>query len=468
MDDLKKALNEVEGKTIPAKKAVDVVDDDNIIYVSYYEDEDYILEQCVSATHSTHTTSSPDTYFLIFDKKTRLTEKIREYQTRNVTIKPIVSDILVNKVILLPSGATEYESVDKLIKQIKIFFDQYFQAPDYFQNLFPYLVLFYWVYDRFPFIPYVHFMGRTGTGKTTVMEVLGSLCYKPIDCSGAITLASIFRIVSQWRGTLIIDEFNPGGEHYKEMLSLLKSGVSDRAVLRVEGEKKREVKSYVVKSPKLFTSEKPISDAGLRSRVIEVKMEKNTKPMPLYRQKRFLEEAQDIRNKLLMWRFRKLNDINLSELEFGYKELKHFDGRTQQVITPVYYMADEKARKDILTFAKIQEEETLRERREALDGQVFQFIVDTYPSEITLSMIFEELSHGGKNKYVTARRIGSIVRKILGIEIRRVGRDNIRTLIIEDDSRLKELGSYYGILVPGEEVESVDKVVTEAKEIFDL
>jgi len=70
-----------------------------------------------------------------------------------------------------------------------------------------------------------------------------------------------------------------------------------------------------------------------------------------------------------MWRFRKLNDINLSELEFGYKELKHFDGRTQQVITPIYYMADAKARKDILTFAKLQEEETLRERRESLDGQ---------------------------------------------------------------------------------------------------
>ena len=459
MDELEKALTEIEEKA-PVKKTI--LDDDNIIYISYYEDEDYILEQCVSATQSTYATSSKETYFLIYNKKTKLIDKIDEYQTRNVTYKPIVSDILTNNVILLPSEATEYESVDKLIKQMKKFFSQYFEAPDYFQNLFPYLILFYWVYDRFPFIPYVHFMGRTGTGKTTVMAVLGSICYKPIDCSGAISLASIFRIVSEWRGTLLIDEFNSGGENYKEMQALLKSGVSDRVVLRVEGEKKREVKSYVVKSPKLFTSEKPISDSGLRSRVIEVKMEKNIKEVPLYRQKSFLEEAHDIRNKLLMWRFRKLNDINLSELEFGYKELKHFDGRTQQVITPIYYMADAKARKDILTFAKLQEEETLRERRESLDGQIYQYIVDNYPNTITLSMIFEELSNGGKNKYITARRIAGIVRKIIGIDIKRVGHENIRTLILEDDSRLKELGSYYGIEVSVAE----DDIIKEAEDIF--
>ncbi len=348
---------------------------------------------------------------------------------------------------MLPNETKEYGNINKLIKQLREFFNEYFEAPDFSQNLFPYLVVFYWVYDRFPFIPYVHFLGRTGTGKTTAMEVLGSVCYKPIDASGAISLASIFRVVSQWKGTLLIDEFYPGGDKYKEMLSLLKSGVSNRVVLRVEGEKKREVMAYVVKSPKLFTSEKPISDVGLRSRVIEVRMEKNTRRIPLYRQKDFLDEAQELRNKLLLWRFRKLSKIDLTKIKYGFKKLRVFDGRTQQVITPIYYMANKEAKKDIVRFAKEQEEETIRERREALDGQAFVVIYDCYKKGIepSLSEIAEVLNKNSKYP-ITERRLGNIVRKMLGFDIQRLGHDNISTVISsKDHEKIEESCKYYGI-----------------------
>lgn len=456
----------------------------NNIYISYLETDKYILEQIISATRATCATSPRDTSFLCFDKVSGTTEEKMSFEHEGRLYCPIVGQILDNNVIMLPTKAQEYGSVNKLVKQLREFFSEYFEAPRFSQNLFPYLVIFYWVYDRFPFIPYVHFMGRTGTGKTTAMEVLGSVCYKPIDASGAITLASIFRVISEWRGTLLIDEFAPGGDGYREMLSLLKSGVSDRAVLRVEGEKKREVKAYIVKSPKLFTSEKPIHDVGLRSRVIEVRMEKNTKRIPLYRQKDFLDEAQELRNKLLLWRFRKLSKIDLTEIKYGFKALKGFDGRTQQVITPIYYMANEEARKDIVDFAKEQEAETLRDRREAVDGQVFQIIMDklTSTSQVTLSMVFEELTKTEKNKYLTPRKLGNIVRKLLGIDIERRGHENVRVLILEGrEEKLRDLGEYYGVVVPlpmsGEQVAQVDGVASgtacdlyeekEIKELFD-
>ena len=304
MDDLEKAHQEIEGKPEekPSKKTKKskITIDDKDIYTSFLETEDYILEQIKNATHATHATLPANTSFICFDKKTGVTEELSAFEYRGKLYRPIIGHLLDNNVVLLPSGIQEYGSLDELVNQLRNFFNEYFEAPQFSQNLFPYLIIFYWVYDRFPFIPYVHFLGRTGTGKTTAMEVLGSVSYKPIDASGAITLASIFRVVSEWRGTLLIDEFSPGGDNYGEMLSLLKSGVSDRAVLRVEGDKKREVVAYVVKSPKMFTSEKPISDAGLRSRVIEVKMDINTRKIPLYRQKEFLEEAQELRNKLLL------------------------------------------------------------------------------------------------------------------------------------------------------------------------
>ena len=45
MSKLKEALTEIEGvgtAPMPAEKKT-IIDDDNIIYISYYEDEDYIL-----------------------------------------------------------------------------------------------------------------------------------------------------------------------------------------------------------------------------------------------------------------------------------------------------------------------------------------------------------------------------------------------------------------------------------------
>jgi len=475
MDELEKAHQEIESPPAPEEpkkgpgRPRKEKKEDNEIFTSFLETEEYILEQVKIATHATHATLPTDTEYIKYNKNSREIERIKSFEHEGKLYRPITGKIL-DKVVLLPTEATDYGDVDKLVKQLRKFFNDYFEAPKFSQNLFPYLVLFYWVYDRFPFIPYVHFMGLTGTGKTTAMEVFGSVCYKPINASGAITLASIFRIVSEWRGTLLIDEFAPGGESYREMLSLLKSGVSDQAVLRVEGERKRTVEAYIVKSPKLFTSEKPIMDIGLRSRVIEVHMEKNVKEVPLFRRNKFLVEAQKLRNKLLMWRLHKLEGIEdaLDKLEYGFKSLQAFDGRTQQVITPIYYMANQEARKDIINFAKEQEEETLRERRESLDGQIFQFIIDKYDPngmiEVTINMIFEFLTKGDQNKYMTERKIASIVRKILMFDIQRAGHENVSTLILGGrEDRIRELCNYYGIPVPNYSVARVARVANNEK-----
>lgn len=447
-------------------------DDDNVIRTSYFEDEKYILEQVktmcrtveAKATLASHATHTPNIKYIIYNKETGTSSIKNQFVRGNITYKPIISNLITQNIIILPSGVEEYGTTDKLVKEIKEFMHSYFQAPKFYEEMLPYLILFYWVYDRFPFVPYLHFLGLTGTGKSTAMDIVGSICYKPIDASGAITLASIFRIASLWKGTLLLDEFVPGGDGYKEMLALLKSGVSDRAVLRVEGEKKREVVGYLVKSPKIFTSEKPISDAGLRSRVIEIKMEKNKRKIPLYRQKNFEEVAGKLRNKLLLWRLRNIDKIDLSAIIYGYKELKSFDGRVQQVITPIYYLADKNAKKKILSFAKEQQEETLRERQESLDGRIFEILLDNINNPPSIVKI-TEIINKNSTRPLTEKRIANIIRKILGFDIQRIGHDNISTPILDNrEDRFKELCEYYG-WVFGTSVASVASVA-DAEEIF--
>lgn len=462
---------------IPNKKKKE---DDNIIFTSFLETQDFIYEQInksynnnnniINATHATHATSVPIGGFCKYDKRLGTNEILDTFLHQNKEYRPIVDDLVRGGIVLLPGSPTEYGTDDALIKEIEDFMYQYFEVPKFFKKFLPYLVMFYWVYERFPFIPYLHFLGRTGTGKSTAMEVLGSICYKPIDASGAITIASIFRVASTWKGTLLLDEFTAGGDNYQEMLSLLKSGVTNKAVLRVEGEGKKEVKAYLVKSPKIFTSEKPVSDAGLRSRIIEVKMEQNRLKVPLYRQNRFLDKAVELRSKLLMWRLRRLSNINLSDIEYGFKELQGLTGRVQQVITPIYYMANEEAKKDIVEFAKEQEVETLRDRRESIDGQLFEIIYENYKADIQPSLvsIAEKINKGSKFP-MTERKLAGIIRKILGFDIQRIGHEMVSSVILEkQEDRLKELGEYYGVPVETHvaRVASVADLANEQESIF--
>ena len=450
----------------PSKKKAEK---DNAVYTSFLETPDFILEQVVNTTHTTHTTNTTDTYFVLYDKKTCLVENKYIIVYQGVEYKPIIDELLEKKTILLPSGVEEYGDEKQLTDRIKKFLFSYFELPPFFEKLLPYLILFYWVYDKFPFVPYLHFVGLTGTGKTTAQEVFGSICYKPIDASGAITLSPIFRTASTWHGTLLLDEFEPNGEGYDEMLAFLKSGVGNKAVLRTEGDAKREVRVYMIKSPKVFTSEHPIANAGLQSRTLVVEMHKNTRRIPLYRLGGFLEEAEHLRNQLLMWRLRNINKVNLKDIEYGFPELQGFDRRVQQVITPVYYLSDEKTKLEIAQFAEVQEKETKRERAESLEGQIFQVIVDNFPANVSLAIVHNEINKDIRGRReISQRKIASIVRRIFGFEIERLGDQNISTVIVENkEEKIKELVEYFGSYVSVGNVVRVVSVVNEPGSKFE-
>jgi len=420
---------------------------DKDIHVSFFEVEGYIYEQ-MSATDATDATSNREggAAFIRYSKENDTWDIVNEFEFKGKRYLPIVDEAYLKGGIILPTGVTEYKNTAEIINQIKDFLHENIELPTFYEAFVPNLILFYWVYEKFPFIPYLQFVGRTATGKSTAMEVVGSISYKPIDTTGSLTIASMFRMATLWKGTLLIDEFEQVGENSREIVSFLKSGVSDRLVLRTEGDVKKDVKAYIVKAPKIFTSENPINDAGLQSRTLVVKMEKSKRKLPLFRLQHYYKEAEAIRNKLLLWRLRNFNKINLKDIEFGFEELKSFDRRVQQVITPIYYFSDNETKKEILTFAVQQEEETKRERREGLDGKIFEFIYEHKEEDVTIAMIFDYLNAGNKMRVITERKIGGIIRSILGFDIDRVGHENIRTIVLENmEEKLDDLANYYGL-----------------------
>ena len=470
-DELEQMLKEEYQEKDTSNKKTTPKNDDNVVETSFLETKDYILEQISNATLATHATQFQDVDNFKFVKYSKLKgdyELVKQFEHGNKVYVPIVDDALSKGGVLLPTGVSEYNSTQEIIDEIYQYISDNTELPATYEKLFPHLVLFYWLYEKFPFIPYIHFVGRTATGKTTAMETVGSICYKPIDTTGSLTIASIFRLATTWRGTLLIDEFDNVGDNSKEITSFLKSGVSNKLVFRTEGEKTKKVTAYVVKSPKLFTSENPISDAGLQSRTIVVKMEKNKRRLPLYKLNKYYEMGTSIRNKLLLWRLRNLNNIDLSKIEYGFPELEIFDRRVQQILTPIYYFSDDITKKEILKFAEEQERETKRERREAIDGKLFEIIVEKHTNllDLALTGIAEEFNKGSKFP-ITEKRIAGVIRKILDFDIQRVGHEKKSTVILEDQAeRITMLCAYYGMSPAS--VLSVASVASTANEQTEL
>src|SRR5205807_6804317 len=116
------------------------------------------------------------------------------------------NNLLTNEVFLFPSEATEYGSEQALVEEIRTFIHRYADVSPLFEQIASYYVLFTWVYDAFNELPYLRLRGDTGSGKTRFLLTTGSLCCKPIFASGASTVSPLFRILDEFRGTLIVDE----------------------------------------------------------------------------------------------------------------------------------------------------------------------------------------------------------------------------------------------------------------------
>ena len=423
---------------------------ENIIQTSFLETDNYIAEQI----------DIRNPRFVLYNKTTGSTEYVKNLEFNGKEYFPISDELMKKGAIQLPTDIEEYGTDKELIDEITDYLYTYFEVPPFYEMFLPYLIMFYWVYDKFPFVPYVHFVGLTGTGKTTAQETFGSICYKPIDVAGAITMSPIFRVATEWKGTLLLDEFEPGGDAYKEIILLLKTGVGNKAVLRTEGDKEKKVQVYTIKSPKIFTSEKPITDAGLQSRTLVIHMSKTKKRIPLYKLDDDIDMAIHIRNKLLLWRLRNLNKIDLRQIKYGFDELKPFDRRVQQVITPIYYLSDEITRESIVEFAKVQEEETKRERQESIEGQIFYYLA-THGDPITIVEITSFLNEDRNNlQKISEKKTANLLRKVLGFEIKREGHDNKRTVITKDmEDKFTQLSEYFSI--PVARVASVAEVADE-------
>ena len=71
--------------------------------------------------------------------------------------------------------------------QIRAYIHRYLEPPPSYEAISALYILLTWVYEFAPSFPYLRVIGDWGTGKTRYLQVVGSICFRPIFASGAAT-----------------------------------------------------------------------------------------------------------------------------------------------------------------------------------------------------------------------------------------------------------------------------------------
>lgn len=134
------------------------------------------------------------------------------------------------------------------------------------------ILLTYFV-PGFSAVPYVHFAGPKGSGKTTAFDILEALAFRP-QATASATAATVFRAVHAIGGTFLFDEAETLGvpsESKMDLLAIVNSGYKKGGTAnRCAGDDHR-VEQYDTYGPKAFASIKDLPPA-LASRCLRFQM----------------------------------------------------------------------------------------------------------------------------------------------------------------------------------------------------
>ncbi|AMU85954.1 DUF3854 domain-containing protein [Dehalococcoides mccartyi] len=376
--------------------------------------------------------------------------KVFRYETPKAIYLPS-DDPLVTEVVHFASTATPYDSQARLFSEIKGFIHRYLEIPPDFEEISALYVLLTWVYEFAPSIPYLRVIGDWGTGKTRFLQVVGSVCFRPTFASGATTPAPIFRVLEQFRGTLVLDEADfKDSSSWVEMVKLLNNGYRPgMPVLRADKENgKWFPRSYQVFGPKLIATRFPFQDEALESRCLTSEMMPLTRDdIPRVLPPAFEKEIDDLRAKLLT--FRLANLIKLKGKTFGNELLEpNLQPRLQEILIPLKAMlnGDHSMVEAITGFVHRLQENLFLRRRESATGRVLAALIELHEEgkELTSDAVAKKANETDDEvEQLSAEKVGRLTKK-LGFAKERMGKSRQR-LICWDETRVTKIVSSYGL-----------------------
>lgn len=363
------------------------------------------------------------------------------------------NSLIKNNIVLFPSRPVEFDSTGALIAELRSYLHRYVDMSESFERLAAYYALFTWVYDRFNELPYLRLRGDYGTGKTRFLITLGSICYKPIFASGASTVSPLFHMLDRFGGTLIIDEADfRFSDEKSDLAKILNNGnVRGFPVLRMESRNGREFhpRAFQVFGPKIIAMRNHFDDPALESRFITETTGGRTlrKDIPINLPPQQRGEAQALRNKLLMFRFRNFRKINPTPQTLD----PLVEPRLNQIYSPLSaVMEDKEAREDLRAIARQNSARLKTDRSASMEAQVLTVIRHLQETSSKASIPIRDIAELFARTYgkeyerqVTHRWLGHVARRKLNLVTQKS--HGIFVIPMSEGPKLDVLFERYGV-----------------------
>lgn len=429
----KKWIEENQNQDIKTKKKLKIKE--NIKFVSFlcYEKEGikYLAEQVYS---------NDKVQFAIYNTSNDSIEYAPEIDL-DVKHKPINDEEVMKKAVLLPSEITKYSSEQEIDNKIKNFINRWLDIPDSYIKFAIWNIKKSYVYDKYHTLNYLRALGDLGQGKSRFLDTLGSLHYKPIFASGATTAAPLFRIITKWKGTIVLDEADlPKTDEAELIIKIINLGYEKgKQIMRCDSNDITKINFYDPYCPKIIASRKEFEDKAVESRCITNVMKGTTrKDIPLNINDSFEREACEIRNMLTYWRFKKYYQINPEqEITFDFGDL---EPRLKQIVYGYanLYSDDIDGLTKLKEFMAEQQIQIRQDRQSSFAGSIVGGIYSLLLDKITefdSSDIIEKAKICNKDgSLINARAISKTLRE-LGLETKSksLGGKTIRCIVYTEE-----------------------------------
>lgn len=372
------------------------------------------------------------------------------------------NSLIKNNIVLFPSEPVEFGSTEALVAELRSYIHRYVDVSESFERLAAYYTLLTWVGDRFNELPYLRLRGDYGTGKTRFLITLGSICYKPIFASGASSVSPLFHMLDRFGGTLIIDEADfRFSDEKADLTKILNNGnVRGFPVLRSESKNGREFnpRAFQVFGPKIIAMRSHFEDPALESRFItETSGERAMrKDIPINLPPEQREEARELRNKLLMYRFRNFNLVSPTPAPLD----PSVEPRINQIYSPLSAVIDdEEAREELRASARRNSARLKAERGASIDAHVLTVIRCLMERSGKGAVATKDISDLFARRYgkdyerqVTNRWLGHVIRRKLNLMTQKS--HGIFVIPLSERPKLEVLFERYG--VTREDAEALD------------
>ena len=355
---------------------------------------------------------------------------------------PMIDDNVRYGTVRLPTELGEKKSIRQLLAEIRLFIQRYFLLDVDIHIIQSSLyALFTWVYDCFPYLPYLRARGAPGTGKSELMLLVGKVCYRMMTTAGLTSIAGFKGMAHIYKGTLMIDEVDSLATNSKEDRGELRALLNVRAmkeqarivtmmdVLKADGTHTFRPTTTFVFGPTLLTMYGAFKDPATESRCLSFDLYKRD-VRDLLKHQPPIEpgvippeqeiEAQLLTNDLLY--FRLFTWMPRIEVDASVKLTDvRVSARMNQVMRPLkvlaYLQGDKELMDDLNMVAEINFEEEQNRAAASFEALVFRAVVAVDKDEE-----FAKYVHLGKLKklgivrYVLAKDLALIANNMMDSE----------------------------------------------------